>query len=249
MTTKTPLEGRRALVTGASAGIGTATARQLVGLGAEVLLAARRLERLESLAAELGPGARALELDVCDAAAVGAALEGQELDLLVLNAGLARGTSPAFGNTADEVDVMIDTNVKGYLNVLRATLPAMLEAGRGDVVLLGSVAGRQVYPGGGVYCMTKHAVRALYESLRIDGGGRGVRFTTVDPGMVETEFSEVRLGDAEKAAAVYAGMEPLRAEDIADVIAFAVTRPPHVNLGELVVWPTDQASTTQVRRD
>ena len=245
----TPLEGRRALVTGASAGIGAATARHLVALGAEVHLGARRMDRLESLASELGPAAHPLVLDVRDPGAC-AGLAGLGLDLLVLNAGLARGTEPAFANTAAQVDEMIDTNVKGYLHVLRATLPAMLAAGRGDVVLLGSVAGRQVYPGGGVYCMTKHAVRALYESLRIDGGGRGLRYTTVDPGMVETEFSEVRFdGDRAKAAAVYAGMDALLPEDIAEIIGFVVSRPPRVNLGEVVVWPTDQASTTQVRRD
>ncbi|MDF1800270.1 MAG: SDR family NAD(P)-dependent oxidoreductase [Planctomycetota bacterium] len=250
MTTTSPLEGRRALVTGASAGIGAATARQLVAAGAQVVLAARRAEKLAELAAELGPAASILALDVRDGAAVEAALSGLDLDLLVLNAGLARGTTPAFGNSLAELDDMIDTNVKGYLHVLRACLPQMLEGRRGDVVLLGSVAGRQVYPGGGVYCMTKHAVRALYESLRIDGAGRGVRFTTVDPGMVETDFSKVRFeGDEAKAAAVYAGMQALAPEDIADVILFAVTRPPHVNLGEIVVWPTDQASTTLVRRD
>ena len=250
MSTTPPLEGRRALITGASAGIGAATARQLVAAGAQVVLAARRADRLAELAAELGSAASTLVLDVRDGAAVEAALVDLELDLLVLNAGLARGTTPAFGNSLDELDDMIDTNVKGYLHVLRATLPGMLERGRGDVVLLGSVAGRQVYPGGGVYCMTKHAVRALYESLRIDGAGRGVRFTTVDPGMVETDFSKVRFeGDEEKAAAVYAGMAALLPEDIAEVITFAVTRPAHVNLGEIVVWPTDQASTTMVRRD
>jgi NADP-dependent 3-hydroxy acid dehydrogenase YdfG len=134
--------------------------------------------------------------------------------------------------------------------VIRAVLPGMIERGRGDLVLLGSVAGRQVYPGGNVYNATKHAVRALYEALRLDAAGTGVRFCTVDPGMVATEFSLVRFeGDQERARAVYQGMQPLTPDDVADAIRFAVTRPPHVNIGEIVLWPTDQASTTMVRRD
>ena len=145
---------------------------------------------------------------------------------------------------------MIDTNVKGVLHTLHATLPALIERGGGDVVLLGSVAGRQVYPGGNVYNATKHAVRALYEALRLDTAGKGIRYTTVDPGMVETNFSVVRLkGDQAAADAVYAGMTPLTPEDVADAIAYAVTRPAHVNVGEIVLWPTDQASTRDVRRD
>ena len=150
----------------------------------------------------------------------------------------------------DDWEEMIDTNVKGLLNVVRRAVPPMMARGAGDVVLLGSVAGRQVYPGGNVYCATKHAVRAIYEALRLDAAGSGVRFTTVDPGMVETEFSIGRFGgDETKAKAVYAGMTPLTGADVADAILYAVTRPPHVNVGEIVLWPTDQASTTSVRRD
>jgi len=242
------LDGRHALITGASSGIGAATARQLAASGASLTLVARRVERLTAVAEECG-SARVVALDVTDAAAVAAGLGAELPDILVLNAGLARGTSPAFGNTVAEVDEVLDTNVKGYLHVLRAVLPGMLARGSGDVVLLGSVAGRQVYPGGGIYCMSKHAVRALYESLRIDAGGKGVRFTTVDPGMVETEFSEVRFrGDKAAAKKVYAGLDALAPSDIADIIHFCVTRPAHVNLGEVVVWPTAQASTTSVTR-
>ncbi len=242
------LAGRTALVTGASAGIGAATARALAGAGARVTLAARRQPRLESLAAELD-GADVLVLDVREAGAVEAALAGRSFDVVVANAGLGRGVDPIFAGDPGEWAEMLDTNVKGLLHVLRHTLPAMIERGRGDVVVLGSVAGRQVYPGGNVYCASKHAVRAIYEALRLDVAGKGVRFTTVDPGMVETEFSLVRLrGDAERAQEVYAGMTPLTPDDVADAIVWAVTRPAHVNVGEIVLWPTDQASTTIVRR-
>ncbi len=241
------LSGQLALVTGASAGIGESTARRLSAEGARLVLAARRVDRLRALAKEL-PGAEALELDVRDAASVGSALESFEFDLVVANAGLARGTDPIHSVEESAWNDMIDTNVKGVLAVIRATLPGMIARGRGDMVLLGSVAGRQVYPGGNVYCATKHAVRALYEALRLDAAGTGIRFTTVDPGMVETEFSRVRLGDQERADAVYRGFEALTPDDVADAIAFAVTRPPHVNIGEIVIWPSDQASTTIVKR-
>ncbi|MEW6073904.1 MAG: SDR family NAD(P)-dependent oxidoreductase [Planctomycetota bacterium] len=242
------LSGRTALVTGASAGIGAATARALAAAGAHVLCAARRRDRLAALAAELD-GAEAVALDVRDAAQVEAALAARSLDIAVVNAGLARGLAPLPGGTPADWDEMIDTNLKGLLHVLRAVLPGMIARGTGDAVLLGSVAGRQVYPGGNVYCATKHAVRAVYEALRLDAAGTGVRFTTVDPGLVETEFSLVRFrGDAARARKVYAGTRPLAPADVAEAILWAVTRPPHVNVGEIVLWPTDQASTTQVKR-
>jgi 3-hydroxy acid dehydrogenase/malonic semialdehyde reductase len=243
------LKDRLALVTGASSGIGEATARALAHEGAEVLLAARRVDKLAELATEL-PRARVLELDVRDAMAVAEALVEEPVDLAVLNAGMALGTEGLQDGAPEEWSTVIDTNVKGVLNVMRAVLPDMIAAGRGDIVFLGSVAGRWVYKGGGVYCATKHAVRALYESARLDAAGSGVRFTSVDPGMVETDFSRVRFrGDQAAADAVYAGMTPLEPSDVADVIRFAVTRPPHVNVGEVVLWPTDQASCTVVRRD
>lgn len=243
-----PLAGRRALVTGASSGIGAASARALAAAGAEVLLAARRRPRLAALASEL-PGAKVLELDVRDAHAVERALAPFSFDIVLANAGLAHGVGGlAEGSPTDWAD-MLDTNVKGVLHVLRASLPSMLARGAGDVVLLGSVAGREVYPGGNVYCATKHALRALYQALRVDNSGSGLRFTTVDPGLVETEFSIVRFdGDRERAAKVYQDMRPLQPEDVADAILWAVTRPPHVNVGEIVLWPTDQASTTMVTR-
>ncbi len=243
----TSLQGKTALVTGASAGIGAATARALSQLGARVVLVARRMERLQALAAEC-PAAEVCALDVRDAGAMQQTLAAWDFDIVVANAGLGLGMGPLQDGRPEDWDRMIDTNVKGVLHTLHATLPGLLARGAGDVVVLGSVAGRQVYPGGNVYNATKHAVRALYEALRLDAGGRGVRFTTVDPGMVETEFSIVRLGDAQAADQVYADMTPLRPEDVADAIAYAVTRPAHMNVGEIVLWPTDQASTRDVQR-
>jgi NADP-dependent 3-hydroxy acid dehydrogenase YdfG len=243
----TTLNGKNCLVTGASAGIGAATARALATSGARVVLAARRRERLDALAREIGGDV--LAFDVRSADEVTAALEGRRFDVVIANAGLGRGVAPLAAGEPDEWAEMLDTNVKGVLHVLRRTLPAMLEHGSGDVVLLGSVAGRQVYPGGNVYNASKFAVRALYEALRLDHAGSGLRFTTVDPGMVATEFSLVRFrGDGARARKVYEGMTPLTPEDVADAILWAVTRPPHVNVGEIVLWPTDQASTTVVRR-
>jgi NADP-dependent 3-hydroxy acid dehydrogenase YdfG len=242
------LEGKLALVTGASSGIGAATARALAGAGASLVLAARRRERLDELARELG-GAEALELDVRDRARTGEALAGRAFDVVVANAGLGRGLGPLQEGSETDWEEMLETNVLGLLSTVRHTLPAMIARGSGDVVLLGSVAGRQVYPGGNVYCASKHAVRAIYEGLRLDAAGTGVRFTTVDPGLVETEFSLVRFrGDAERAGKTYRGLDVLRPADVADAILWAVTRPAHVNVGEIVLWPTDQASTTVVKR-
>ncbi|MFN0243662.1 MAG: SDR family NAD(P)-dependent oxidoreductase [Planctomycetota bacterium] len=243
------LEQRRALVTGASAGIGAATARALAHAGAEVTLLARRRERLAEVAQECA-GARIAVADVRDAAAVARAIGSDPFDIVVANAGLALGVDRLPGGSPDEWRTVIDTNVNGVLNVLHAALPAMVARGHGDVVVLGSVAGRQVYPGGAVYCASKHAVRALYEGLRLDLAGSGLRFATIDPGLVGgTEFSPTRMrGDLEKAKAVYAGIEPLQAEDIAEIIVFVVSRPARVNIGEVVVWASAQASTTVVTR-
>ena len=243
------LLGRTALVTGASAGIGAATARALAKAGARLLLAARPSDRLTALAREL-QGAEALELDVRDAPALAAALEGRTIDILIANAGLALGTDLVQTGNPVDWSIVIDTNVKGVLHALRAVLPGMLARGRGDVLFLGSVAGRQVYPGGNVYCATKYALRGLYEALRLDVAGKGIRVSTVDPGLVETEFSKTRFrGDLERARKVYLGNTPLKPEDVADAILFILSRPPHVNIGELVLWPTDQASPTVLRRD
>jgi len=243
------LEGRRAIVTGASSGIGAATAEAFSREGAEVLLAARRVERLEGIAKSTARS-RAVALDVRDAAACERELASFGADLLLANAGLSIGMEKLQDGKPADWDVAIDTNVKGVLNTVRAVLPGMIARGRGDVVLLGSVAGRQVYPGGAVYCATKHAVRAIYEALRLDAAGSGVRFSTVDPGMVgETEFSGIRFrGDEERAKAVYQGVEYLKPADVADAVEWIVTRPARVNVGELVMWASAQASTTMVTR-
>jgi 3-hydroxy acid dehydrogenase/malonic semialdehyde reductase len=167
----------------------------------------------------------------------------------VLNAGIARGADPIQQGTPEEWSEVIDTNVKGVLHGLHAALPGMLKAKSGDVVFLGSAAGRWVYPGGAVYCATKFAVRAIYEGARQDALGMGVRFTTVDPGMVETDFSSIRFrGDEDRASAVYAGVQALTPEDVADAVLYAVTRPAHVNVGEIVLWASAQASVTAVKR-
>lgn len=246
------------VVTGASSGIGRACAEHFAGRGSRLLLVARRASRLEALRDELGTrGAGEVvvdALDVRDRAAVdGWARTRQgllaETDVLVNNAGLARGLAPLQEGDQDDWDEMLDTNVRGLLNVSRRVLPHLVARGRGHVVNVGSVAGRWVYPNGAVYCASKHAERAITEGMRMDLAGTGVRTTTVDPGLVETEFSLVRFhGDDGRAAAVYEGLEPLTARDVADVIGWVVDRPPHVSVAEVVVYPTDQASPTIVSR-
>ncbi len=242
------LEGKLALVTGASSGIGEQIARALAASGARVVLVARRQAELERVARDL-PAAQTLTLDVRDAAAVQSALGALEFELVIANAGLARGLEPLQQGDPADWKEMLDTNVLGVLHVLRATTPGMVARRRGDVVLIGSVAGRQAYPGGNVYCASKAALRSLYESLRYDLFDKGVRVSTVDPGMVKTDFSDVRFkGDRERAAKVYAGVDHLLPQDIAEIVRFVVTRPRRVNLGEVVVWSSDQASAMQVAR-
>jgi len=246
--TDTPLSGRLALVTGASAGIGAAAARALSSAGAHVVCSARRTEALEAVVADCD-SAEVLTLDVTDGEACATAFTDRPFDIVLVNAGIAIGSDGLADGEVDAWSQVIDTNIKGVLNTLRPVLAGMRDRGSGHVITLGSVAGRQVYPGGNVYCATKFAVRALYEAMRMEFVGSGLRFTTVDPGMVETEFTMSRFdGDREKADAVYAGMTPLSSEDVADAILWAVTRPPHVDVGEIVLWPTDQASTTLVHR-
>lgn len=238
------LASKLALVTGASSGIGAATARALAAAGARVVLAARRADRLAGVAGAID-GAETLELDVRNADEVAVKLGAHAFDVVVNNAGLALGTDKLQTGDPSDWQVVVDTNVLGVLNVFRATVQPMIERGSGDQVFLGSVAGRAVYPGGNVYCASKYAVRALYESARVDLFGTDVRVSTVDPAQVRTPFSEVRFkGDRARAEAVYRDMVPLEPEDVADAIVWAVSRPPHVNVGEIVLWPTRQASVT-----
>ncbi|CAN5236107.1 SDR family NAD(P)-dependent oxidoreductase [soil metagenome] len=246
------------LITGASAGIGAACARAFAAYGARLVLAARRAERLEQLAADLerdhGTRSQLIALDVRDAGGVSSTLgslpaQWGEIDVLVNNAGLGRGLDRVHEGDPTEWDEMIDTNIKGVLYVSRAVLPGMVKRGRGHVINLGSVAGHEVYPGGAVYCSTKHALDALTRGMRMDLLGTGVRVSTVDPGMVQTDFSVVRFrGDQEYADKVYAGMTPLSPEDIADAVLWCATRPPHVNIDEIILKPLDQASATLVQR-
>ncbi|MBZ5638162.1 MAG: SDR family NAD(P)-dependent oxidoreductase [Acidobacteriia bacterium] len=252
------LGGKVVFITGASSGIGAACAQAFAREGAMLLLAARRAERIEAEAPALreagAADVRVLRLDTRDAVAVEAAVAGlpapfKDVEVLVNNAGLSRGLDKLHEGRLDDWNEMIDTNVKGLLHVDRAVVPLMVARGRGIVVHVGSIAGREVYPGGNVYCATKAAVRALTDGLRLDLLGTGVRVTTVDPGMVLTEFSDVRFhGDRARAATVYRGVTPLSGADVADAVVFAATRPDHVQIAEMVVLPTDQASVTSVHR-
>lgn len=240
--------GRWAVVTGASSGIGEATARALAGAGFEVMVGARRVERLEALAAEIG--GQAVRLDVTDAASVEAfcAAVPAELAVLVNNAGGALGLEPvAQARDADWV-TMVETNVLGLMRVTRALLPRLV-AGGGHIVNVTSIAGREVYPGGAGYTAAKHAARAVTQTLRMELNGTAVRVTDVAPGLVETEFSRVRFfGDLERASKTYEGLTPLTAADIADCVVWAVTRPAHVNIDEIVVKPVAQATALMVAR-
>ncbi len=252
-----PIQGRRILVTGATAGIGAATAKAFCGAGAgHVFVVGRREDRLQSLAAawakEFAAHVTPVVLDVSDKDAVNRIAakhpEVFDVDILVNNAGLARGTDAVQDADTDDWDQMVDVNVKGLLYVTREALPSLIKR-KGHIVNLGSVAGRWTYPGGAVYCATKHAVRALSEGIRLDAQGTGLRVTNIEPGLVETEFSEVRFhGDKQRAAAVYSDTRALKAEDVADTILWCVGRPSHVNVQELVLYPTDQASVRDVVR-
>jgi len=237
-----------AVVTGASAGIGAATVRHLRKAGYEVVAGARRIGKLR---AEVEPhGATAVALDVRDRASVAEfAARVPRCDVLVNNAGGAFGMEPIAEANEDNWRAMWETNVLGLMLVTRALLPKILASGRGHIVNIGSIAGFETYPGGAGYTSVKHAVRAISQTLRLELHGGPVRVTEIDPGLVETEFSIVRLGDASKAKKVYEGMTPLTDDDIADCVAWAVTRPRHVNVDEIVIRPVAQARATLVARN
>ena len=237
-----------AVVTGASSGIGAATARSLAADGWDVVVGARRLDRLEALAAEIG--GRAHPLDVTDAASVDAFVAAvPECRLLVNNAGGALGLNPVAEADEDEWRTMYDTNVLGVLRVTKGLLPALEASGDGQVVTIGSIAGHEPYPGGAGYNAAKFAVRAVMSVLRQELLGRPVRVCEIDPGMVETEFSLVRFGgDADRAAAVYEGVTPLSADDVAECVRWVASRPSHVTVAQMIVMARDQAGARQVHR-
>ncbi|MFI5208043.1 MAG: SDR family NAD(P)-dependent oxidoreductase [Gemmatimonadales bacterium] len=242
------IAGKLALVTGASSGIGLACARRFAADGADLVLWARRQDRLKSAASELGAKVkvRTAAVDIRDRAAVNRAAEslikdGAVPDILLNNAGLAAGLAKLHEGDPDDWDLMIDTNVKGLLNVTRAFLPHMVARGSGHVVNIGSSAGHQVYPMGNVYHASKFAVRALTEAINVDLVGTPLRCSSVDPGYVRTDFAAVRFkGDAARAKQTYEGFTPLEAADVADLVTYIVNLPPHVNILEARVFPTAQ---------
>jgi 3-hydroxy acid dehydrogenase / malonic semialdehyde reductase len=252
------LHNKIVCITGASGGIGAACAKEFARHRCALLLVARRKDRLDALARDLQKmytvRTHTVQLDVRDQKEVERILaslppEWKTIDILLNNAGLARGLAKLHEGKIQDWDEMIDTNVKGLLYVTRAVLPGMVERNNGHVINIGSIAGHQTYPLGNVYSATKFAVVGLTRSLRMDVLGTAVRVSCVDPGLVQTEFSEVRFrGDRERAGKTYEDMTPLRPEDVAEIVAFCATRPAHVNIGEVTVTPTDQASVTMVHR-
>lgn len=246
------------LITGASSGIGASCAKMFAKEGASLILVARRRDKLEAIATEIkqtySNEIHLLELDVRDQAAVNTAFESlpqtwQKIDILVNNAGLSRGLDTLQTGVIQNWEEMIDTNVKGLLYVTRSLLPGMVTRDQGHVINIGSIAGHQAYPGGNVYCATKAAVRSLSQGLKMDLLGTSIRVSCVDPGTVETDFSNVRFrGDTARAAKVYQGINPLTPDDIAEIVVFCATRPAHVNMSEVLVLATDQSSATMVNR-
>jgi len=255
----TALKDEIVLITGASSGIGEGCARAFAHAGARLILAARRKNRLQDLAAELKKSFNTdcflIELDVRDPKAMTQAFnrlpdDWQGISVLVNNAGLSRGLDKLHEGSIDDWEEMIDTNVKGLLYVSRQVIPGMVKRGKGTIVNIGSIAGREVYPKGNVYCATKFAVDALTKGMRLDLVDTPLRVCTVDPGLVETEFSEVRFrGDTKRAKTVYQGYKPLEPKDIADAVVFCATAPPHVQIAEILILPTSQAAPTVVHKE
>ena len=252
------LKDKTLLITGASSGIGEACAKAFARERSKLILTGRRTKLLKKLAddltAQFDIKTLPVSLDIRDKNQVKKAIESlpeqyRSIDILINNAGLARGVTKIQDGSINDWEEMIDTNFKGLLYITRAVIPGMIKRGGGDIVNIGSIAGSQVYPGGNVYCATKHAVNAITKGLRIDLVDTPIRVSTVDPGMVETEFSIVRYhGDKDSADAVYKGMNPLHAEDIAEAVLFVVSRPVHVQIAEMLILPADQASAMVVHR-
>lgn len=245
-----------ALITGASSGIGKATAEVFAEQGIDLIICGRRQERLDALSAELSPKVRvhSLSFDVRDREAVDSLIGNlpeawKDISILVNNAGNAHGLDPIQSGSPEDWDAMLDINVKGLLYVSRAVIPGMIERQSGYIMHVGSIAGKEAYPNGNVYCASKHAVDALNQGMRMDLFKHGIRVSAVNPGLVETEFSLVRFkGDAERAGKVYQGYQPLLARDIAEIIGFMVSRPAHVNMADVIVLPSAQASSLLVDR-
>ncbi|WP_435414191.1 SDR family NAD(P)-dependent oxidoreductase [Polaribacter aestuariivivens] len=246
-----------AFITGATSGIGKATAEIFAKNNIRLILCGRRAERLQELQHKLSKLTQVttLEFDVSKRNEVEKAIKSlpenfQKIDILINNAGNAHGLSTIQDGNIDDWDAMIDINVKGLLYVSKAIIPQMTERNNGFIVNIGSIAGKEVYPNGNVYCASKHAVNALNKAMRIDLNKHNIRVSAIHPGAVETEFSEVRFkGDVKKAKAVYTGYKALQAEDIADIIHFVITRPYHVNIEDLVVYPTAQATATIMNKN
>ncbi len=251
------LKGRLACVTGASSGFGKAASLALAQQGCDLILVARRYDRLKALAEQLRDtyqiNAWPIECDLASVKAIQSLVSTheetfQKVSILINSAGLAAGVDSIQEASLEDWNQMIDVNVRGLFTLTRKLLPFLRKQPHADIVNLGSVAGRWVYPGGGVYCATKHAVRAFSEGLRMDLCGEPIRVSTVEPGMAETEFSEVRLKDKKAAKEVYQGMKPLSAEDVAQTITWVLTQPAHVTIQEVVIYPTSQAAVKQVHR-
>ncbi|MBS1507194.1 MAG: SDR family NAD(P)-dependent oxidoreductase [Bacteroidetes bacterium] len=251
------MDKRIAFITGATSGIGLATAHLLAANNFNLILCGRRADRLESIKKELSSTTKVITLnfDVRNKQEVISAIaslpvEWKKIDVLINNAGNAHGLSPIQQGDAADWDAMMDINVKGLLYVSKEIVPGMVERKSGHIINIGSIAGKEVYANGNVYCASKYAVDAITQGMRIDLNPYGIKVTGIHPGMVETEFSLVRFkGDAERAKNVYKGVNPLKPEDIADIILFTVTRPAHVVLADMIVFPTAQASATTVKRD
>lgn len=252
------LKDKIVCITGASSGIGAACAVAFARHGSRLLLSARRKHRIDELANRLmqehGVRVFSVALDVMKQEDVASAFkslpsEWQSIDILIPNAGLARGLAKVHEGSLQDWEEMVDTNIKGVLYTTRAVLPGMVERNRGQIILMGSIAGHDVYPNGNVYCGTKYFINALAKGLKMDLLGTGIRVCSVDPGMVQTEFSEVRFhGNRDRAAQTYINTRPLLPQDVAEIVIFCATRPPHVDIHEVIVMSTDQASVHHVHR-